>query len=183
MPEGPTLAVSRLRMASVALSIAALAFFVIGMLLSWSRVTVLIAPVMLGVVALGVAIRARKMSAARPGRAIALVLSVLAMITPAATIGAVLIAGALAPSMTYTLTVESPEPVNVIVRDGADHTRAEWESGDTITFDSNATVIGIGAKTSTPTTVISCEIRRAGKILAAEERAGSVDCSFVEGGD
>jgi hypothetical protein len=181
VPEGPTLAVSRLRVASVGLSVAALVFFAIGMLMSWSRVAVLIVPVVLGVAALVLAIRARGSAAARPGRVIAFVLSALAMITPAVTIVAVLLAGALAPSAVYTLTVESPEPVTVVIREGADRTSVQWDSGDTITLDSNATVIGIGVQTSTPTTVISCEIRHDGIILAAEERAGSVDCSFIEG--
>ena len=181
MPEGATLAVSRLRVASVGLSVAALALFAMGMLLSWSRVAVLIVPVALGVIALGLAVRARGSAAARPGRAIAFLMSVLAMITPAVTIVAVLLfTGPLAPSAVYTLTVDSPEPVDVIIRDGADHTRAGWRSGDTITLDSNAPFVGIGAQASTPTTVISCEIRRDGKILDAEERAGSVDCSSSE---
>jgi hypothetical protein len=175
------LAVSRQRVASVGLSVAALVFFAIGMLMSWSRVAVLIVPVVLGVVALVLAIRARGFAAARPGRVIAFVLSALTIITPTVTIGAVLLAGALAPSAVYTLTVDSPEPVTVVIRDGADRTRAGWDSGKTITLDSNATVIGIGAQTSTPTTVISCEIRREGIILAANERAGSVDCSFIDG--
>ncbi|MCR2793395.1 hypothetical protein NQ156_10020 [Microbacterium sp. zg.Y625] len=181
MPEGATLAVSRLRVASVGLSVAALALFAMGMLLSWSRMAVLIVPVVLGVVALVLAIRARGSAAARPGRAIAFLMSALAMIAPALAIGAVLLAPALAPSAVYTITVDSPEPVDVVIREGADSTSAAWDSGDTITLDSNATVIGIAAHTSTPTTVISCEIRRHGKILAAEERAGSVNCSFVEG--
>ncbi|MFG6444895.1 hypothetical protein ACFXP7_06175 [Microbacterium sp. P06] len=181
MPEGSSLAVSRLRMASVGLSLAALAFFAVGMLLSWSRVAVLILPVVFGVVALVLAIRARGFAAARPGRVIAFVMSALAMIVPAVTIVAVILAGALAPSAVYTLTVDSSEPVNVVIRNGADRTSVEWDSGDTITLDSNATVIGIGAQTSTPTTVISCEIRRDGNILVADERAGSVDCSFIEG--
>jgi hypothetical protein len=181
MSEGPMLAVSRLRVASVGLSVAALAFFAMGMLLSWSRVAVLIVPVVLGVVALVLAIRARGFAAARPDRVIAFVMSALAMIAPAVTIVAVILAEVLAPSAVYTLTVDSPEPVNVVIRDGADRTKGAWDSGDTITLDSNATVIGIGVQTSTPTAVISCEIRRDGKILAADERAGSVNCSFIEG--
>ncbi|MCD9197919.1 hypothetical protein [Aeromicrobium wangtongii] len=182
MLEGPMLAVSGLRVASVRLSVAALAFFAMGMLLSWSRMAVLIVPVVLGAVALVLAIRGRGFPGARPGRVIAFVMSVLAMIAPAATIAAVLLlTGPLAPSATYTLTVDSPETVNVVVRKGADRMSAAWDSGDTITFESNATVIGIGVKTSTRTTVISCEIRRDGIIVAAEERAGSVDCSFIKG--
>ncbi|MCL3819375.1 hypothetical protein [Aeromicrobium wangtongii] len=175
------LAVSRLRVASVRISVAALAFFAMGMLLSWSRMAVLIVPVVLGAVALVLAIRGRGFPAARPGRVIAFVMSVLAMIAPAATIAAVFLAEALAPSATFTLTVDSPETVNVVIREGADRMSAAWDSGDTITLESNATVIGIGVKTSTRTTVISCEIRRDGIIVAAEERAGSVDCSFIEG--
>jgi len=177
MPEGQMLAVPRLRVASVGLSVAALAFFAMGILLSWSRMVVLIVPVVLGVVALVLAIRTRRFAAARSGRVIAFVMSALAIISPAITIAS----EALAPSAVYTLTVNSPAPVNVVVRDGADRTNAKWDSGDTITLDSNATGLGIGAQTSTPTTVISCEIRRDGNILAADERAGSVDCSFVEG--
>jgi hypothetical protein len=142
MSEGPKLAVSRLRVTSVRVSVAALAFFAVGMILSWSRVAVLIVPVALGVVALILAIRARGFAAARPGRVIAFVMSALAMAAPAVTIVAVLLAEALAPSAVYTLTVDSPDPVNVIIRDGADHTRAQWDSGDTTTLDSNATVIG-----------------------------------------
>ena len=181
MPEGATLAVSRLRVVSVGLSVAALALFAMGMLLSWSHTVVLIAPVVLGVVALVLAIRARGSAAARPGSAIAFLMSALAMITPALVIVAVLLAPALAPSAVYTITVDSPEPVDVVIREGADRTSAGWDSGRTITLDSNATVIGIGVKTSIRTTVISCEIRRDGIILSAEERAGSVDCSFIEG--
>jgi len=182
MLEGSALVASRLRVASVGLSAAALVFFVGGMLLSWSRVPVLIVPVLLGAAALVLAIRTRELVAVRPGRVVAFVMSALAMLTPAVTIGAVFAAGAFAPSAVYTLTVDSPEPVNVIVRDGADHKRSEWTTGRTITLDSNATVIGIGAQTSNPTTVISCEIRRDGKVLDSNERAGSVDCSFDEGG-
>jgi hypothetical protein len=100
----------------VGLSVAALVFFAIGMLMSWSRVAVLIVPVVLGVVALVLAIRARGSAAGRPGRVIAFVLSALTIITPAVTMGAVLLAGALAPSAVYTLTVDSPEPVNVVIR-------------------------------------------------------------------
>ena len=181
MPEGATLAVSRLRAASVGLSVAAIALFAMGMLLSWLHTVMLIAPVVLGVIAFGLAVKARGSAAARPGRAIAFGMSALAMISPALVIVAVLLAPALAPSAVYTITVDSPEPVDVVIREGADRTSAGWDSGQTVTLDSNATVIGIGVKTSTPTTVISCEIRRHGITLAAEERAGSVDCSFVEG--
>jgi hypothetical protein len=183
MTEGPMLAVSRLRVASVGLSVAALAFLAVGLLLTWPRVAVLIVPVVLGVIALVLAIRAQGFAAAGPGRVIAFVMSALAIIAPALTIVAVIFAGALAPSADYTLTVDSPEPVNVVIKNGADRTRAAWDSGDTITLDSNATVIGIGAQTSTRTTVISCEVRRDGIIVAAEERAGSVDCSFLDGDD
>ncbi|MFG6402976.1 MULTISPECIES: hypothetical protein [unclassified Microbacterium] len=181
MPEDQKLAVTRLRVASVVLSVAALAFFAMGMLLSWSRVALLIVPVALGVVALVLAIRARRPAAARPGRVVAFVMSALAIITPVVAVVAVLLAEALAPSAVYTLRVDSPDAVSVIIRNGADRTAAEWDSGDTITLDSNQTVIGINAKSSTPTTVISCEIRRDGRILAADERAGSVDCGFNEG--
>lgn len=179
MTEGRTLAVSRMRVASMALSVAALAFFAVGMLLSWSRVAVLIVPVVIGAVALVLAVRARGVAAPRFGRIIAIVLSALAIVAPAVTIGAVLLGGALATSATYTLTVDSPEPVNVVIREGADRTNEKWDSGETITLDSSATVIGIGAQASTPTTVISCEIRRDGNILVSDERAGSVDCSFT----
>ncbi|MQW74882.1 hypothetical protein GHK92_03270 [Nocardioides sp. dk4132] len=146
---------------------------------------VLIVPVVLGVVALVLAIRSRRFAAGRPGRVIAFVMSALATIAPAVTIVAVILAtGVLAPSSVYTLTVDSPDPVNVIMRDGAEHTYEAWYSGRTITLDSNETVIGIGAQTQTSTsatTVISCEIRREGIVVAAEERAGSVDCSFIKG--
>lgn len=182
MRESPMVAVSRLRVASVGLSVAALAFFAMGMLLSWSRMAVLIVPVVLGVVALVLAIRARGSAPVRPGRVVAFAMSVLAMIAPALTIVAVILAtGVLAPSAVYTITVDSPEPVDVVIREGADSTSKAWGSGDTITLDSNATVFGIAAHTSTPTTVISCEIRRDGIIVAAEERAGSVNCSFIKG--
>ncbi|WP_164477916.1 hypothetical protein [Nocardioides pantholopis] len=172
---------SRLRVASVGLSVAAIASFAMGMLLSWSRMAVLIVPVVLGVVALVLAIRARGPAPARPGRVVAFVMSALAIIAPALTIVAVIRPGVLAPSAVYTITVDSPEPVDVIIREGAEHTSKAWASGDTITLDSNATVIGTAAHTSTPTTVISCEIRRDGVIVATEERAGSVNCSFIEG--
>ncbi|MCD4535940.1 hypothetical protein LRP67_17770 [Nocardioides sp. cx-169] len=181
MRENPMVAVSRLRVASVGLSVVALAFFAMGMLLSWSRMAVLFVPVVLGVVALVLAIRARGSAPARPGRVVAFAMSVLAMITPALTIVAVIRPGVLAPSAVYTITVHSPESVDVIIREGAERTSKAWDSGDTLTLDSRATVIGVGAQTSTPTTVISCEIRRDGIIVATEERAGSVDCSFVEG--
>ena len=181
MPEGAVLAASRLRAASVGLSVAALAFFAMGILLSWPRVAVLIVPTVLGVIALVLAISARGIAAGRPGRVMAFVMSALAMLAPAVTIVAVVLAGALTPSAVYTLTVDSPEPVDVIIRDGADRTSATWDSGDSSTLHSNASVIGIGARAATPTTVISCEIRRDGNVVVSDERAGSVDCSVVEG--
>lgn len=186
MAEGRILAVSRMRMASLGLSILALASFAMGMLLassSSSRVVVLIGPIVLGAVALALAFRARGSAVNRSGRVIAFVMASLAMIVPAAVAGAVIFLGAAAPSAVYTLTVDSPDPVDVVIRDGADRTSATWDSGDAITLDSNETVIGINARTSVSTTVISCEIRRDGNIVVTDERAGSVDCSFIEGDD
>ncbi len=177
MSEGVVLAVSRLRAASVGLSIAALAFFAMGILVSWPRVAVLVVPAVLGVIALVLAITARGIAAGRPGRVITFVMSAVAMLAPAVT----LVAVGWTPSAVYTLTVDSPEPVTVVIRDGADRTSETWSSGDSSTLRSNASVIGIGARAATPTTVISCEIRRDGNILVADERAGSVGCSFVEG--
>ncbi|MEV7693341.1 hypothetical protein AB0N73_08405 [Microbacterium sp. NPDC089189] len=181
MPEGRALAVSRLRLASVVLSIVALAFFAMTLLLSSSRVVLLLGPIVLGAVALVLALMARGSADARPGRVIAFVLAPLAMMVPAVVVVAAISSGAAAPSAVYTIEVDSPDPVDVVIRDGADRTTATWNSGDTITLDSNATVIGINARTPVATTVISCEIRRDGNVLVADERAGSVDCSFVEG--
>ncbi|SKC36552.1 hypothetical protein ACUWEX_01165 [Okibacterium fritillariae] len=183
MPEGRTLAVSRLRLASVVLSIVALVFFAMAMLLSSSRVAFLVGPVVLGAVALVLALMARGSAVARPGPVIAFMLATLAMIVPAVVVGSVIYSGAAAPSSVYMIEVDSPDPVDVVIRDGADRTSVTWDSGNTITLDSNATVIGINARTAVSTTVISCEIRRDGTVLVADERAGTVDCSFVEGDD
>ncbi|AQX80966.1 hypothetical protein BWO91_14235 [Plantibacter flavus] len=174
-----------MRMASVVLSMVALAFFAMAMLLSSSssRVVLLVGPIVLGAVALVFALMARGSAVARPGPVIAFVLATLAIIVPAVVVGAVISSVAAAPSAVYTIEVDSPDPVDVVIRDGADRTSATWDSGDTITLDSNATVIGINARTPVSTTVISCEIRRDGTVLVADERAGTVDCSFVEGDD
>lgn len=183
MSEGPMLVMSRLRTASVTLSGAALAFFATGMLVSLSRSGTLLGSMVLGAVALVLAIKTRQSTSARPGRVLAFVMAGLAIIAPAVIVVAVISAGTLAPTAAYTLTVDSPNPVNVIIKNGADRTSARWDSGDTITLNSTATVIGINAQTTTPTTVISCEIRRDGNIVVTNERAGAVDCSFLEGDD
>ncbi|MCM3503257.1 hypothetical protein M3667_15400 [Microbacterium sp. P26] len=65
MSENPTLVASRLRTASVLFSAAALILLTMGLLLSWSRVAVLIAPVLMGAAALVFAVRARRSAPAK----------------------------------------------------------------------------------------------------------------------
>ncbi len=177
MSDGPTSTVSRQRLTSVALSVAGLVFLVAGLLLSWSRLEVLLVPVALGLVALALAVREGGAAAARPGRAAAFVLSALSVVSPVATVAVVVAVDAVGTSASYTLTVDSPGPVDVVIRTDADQERARWDGGDATTFTSRATVVGIDARAATPTTVISCEIRRDGRTVAAAQRAGSVDCS------
>lgn len=176
MSDAQTPTASRQRLASVALSVAGLVFLVAGLLSSWSRLDVLLVPVALGLVALALAVR-ETAAAARPSRVAAVVLSALSILSPVATVAVVLAADALGTSASYTLTVDSPEPVDVIVRKDAEQERARWDRGDSITFSSRASVVGIDARAATPTTVVSCEIRRDGRIVASAQRAGSVDCS------
>lgn len=176
MSDAQTPTASRQRMASVALSVAGLVFLVAGLLSSWSRLDVLLVPVALGLVALALAVR-ETAAAARPSRVAAVVLSALSILSPVATVAVVLVADALGTSASYTLTVDSPEPVDVVVRKDADQERRRWDRGDSITFSSRASVVGIDARAATPTTVISCEIRRDGRTVASAQRAGSVDCS------
>lgn len=176
MSDRPTPTVSRQRLTSVALSVAGLVVLVAGLLLSWSRLDVLLVPLALGLVALALALR-EPAAAARPGRVAAVVLSALSILGPVATVAVVLAVDALGASASYTLTVDSPEPVDLIVRKDAEQERARWGRGDSITFSSRASVVGIDARAATPTTVVSCEIRRDGRIVASAQRAGSVDCS------
>lgn len=176
MSDGPPPTVSRLRVASMVLSLAALVFFAAGLLL-WSRLDVLLVSALLGLVALALALRDPGPAAARPRRVAAVVLSALAMVAPAATVAVVLVADAVGTSASYTVTVVSPDPVDVIIRKDAEKDRGRWDSGDSVRFTSRATVVGVNARSSTPTTVISCEISRDGRVVASQERAGSVDCS------
>lgn len=172
---------TRTRVLSVALSVAALVILAAGMLLSWSRVAVLALPVILGVIALVLAFRARWSVGARPGPAVTFLLAAVAIIAPALTVIGVILAGVFAPSASYTLTVDSPEPVTVIIRDGADSTTEQWSSGRSIRLGSSQGVVGIDARASEPTTVISCELVRDGRTISTDERAGSVDCSYNAG--
>jgi len=183
MPEGATFMGSRLRGVSVGLSIAGLVFLALGILLGWPRVAVLVPPVILGVVALVLAFRARAADGARPGPVVTFLLAAVAIVAPAATVATVILRGVFAPSAAYTITVDSTDPVDVTIRNGGQSTTEQWDAGKTLTLDSNQTVIGVNAKSSVDTTVVSCEIVRDGNVLVAREGAGSVNCSFIEGGD
>ena len=88
-----------------------------------------------------------------------------------------LAADALGTSASYTLTVDSPGPVDVIVREDGEQRRESWAAGDSVRLTSRAKVVGIDARAATPTAMISCEIRRDGRVVASQQRAGSVDCS------
>ncbi|MCM3503258.1 hypothetical protein M3667_15405 [Microbacterium sp. P26] len=69
------------------------------------------------------------------------------------------------------------------IRDGADSTTDQWNAGRSIRVESSQPVVGITVKSSVDTTMVSCEILRDGITVAADERAGSVDCSYIAGGD
>lgn len=176
MSDRPTSTASWQRRASTALSVAGLVVLVAGMLLSWPRVDVLLVPVALGLVALALAVRAPA-GVARPRRVGTVVLSTLTILAPVATVAVVLAADALGSSASYTLTVDSPGPVDVIVREDGEQRRESWAAGDSVRFTSRAKVVGIDARAATPTAMISCEIRRDDRVVASQQRAGSVDCS------
>jgi len=183
IPEGATSMGSRLRGVSVGLSIAGLVFLALGIFLGWPRVAVLVLPVILGVVALVLAFRARAADGARPGPVVTFLLAAMAIVAAAVTVATVILGGVFAPSAAYTITVDSTDPVDVTIRNGGQSTTEQWDAGKTIILDSNQTVIGVNAKSSVDTTVVSCEIVRDGNVLVAREGAGSVNCSFIEGGD
>ena len=165
------------RTASVTLSIVGLVTLVGGWLLHLPFWAAFGLPLILAAVAVVLAVAARKDGQRRPT---AIVVSIVTLVAVVASLAISFAAGS-GSQATYQLTVTSTAEIDVVIQDGTKLTEERWASGKTITLMSDAQVVSIGAQTTDPTVVISCELSRDGSVVATDERAGSVNCSYVKG--
>lgn len=172
---------TRSRTASIVLSVVALVGAVVLIFLrppAWN-VGLLALSILIGVIALSLALTSRRDTSSAGSARGAIVLAVLAVVAPVIVLAVVTLPKLFPQSATYQITVESTGPIDVVINADAELTEEQWKGSKTITIDSSGGVVAIGAQAEENALVISCEIKRDGVVLDQQKRAGSVNCSYI----